>query len=85
MVQCALVVGNRKRVISVIKGRHIHHVGEQAARMMFQASWILAQAKAVGEDTLVSRAVDQIAGANFFPCRCLELDPLFDLNAMTGF
>ena len=78
MVQCALVVGDRQRVMSVIKGRHIHHVGKQGARMMFQAGRILAQAETVGEDTLVSRAVDEIAGANFFPCRCLELYPLLD-------
>ena len=44
--------------------------------MMFQAGRIFAQAKTIREDALVSRAVDEIAGANFFPARCLELYPL---------
>ena len=49
---------------------------------MFQAGRIFAQVETVGEDTLVSSAVDKIAGANFLPRGCLELDPLLvDLNA----
>ena len=49
---------------------------------MFKPAWIVAQAKALREDALVSSAIDEVAGANFFTCGCLELYPLLvDLKA----
>src|SRR6266481_508321 len=50
--------------------------------MVFEPSGILTQAKALGDEALVSGAIGQVAGANFFTCGCMELYPLFvDLNA----
>ena len=50
--------------------------------MMFQAGRIFAQAKTIGEDALVSSAVDQIAGVNFFPVDVWSFTPcLIDFNA----
>src|SRR6266849_5099850 len=50
--------------------------------MVFEPSGILTQAKALRDDALVSGAIDQVAGANFFTCGCLDFYPLLvDLNA----
>src|SRR5437667_7786613 len=50
--------------------------------MVFEPSGICAQANARPDDALVSGAIDQVAGADFFTCGCLELYSLFvDLNA----
>src|SRR6476620_588511 len=81
MVECALVVGDRERVVGVIKRRHVNHVGKESPRMMFQAGWILAQPKSVCENTSVAGSVDNIARADLFALRSLKLDSAFvDLN-----
>src|SRR5436190_23373964 len=49
--------------------------------MVFEPGGIFAQAKAVRDNAPVSCAIDEVAGANFFTCRRLDLYPLVvDLN-----
>src|SRR5262249_9179175 len=70
------MIRDRQRIVLFVKWRNIHHVRKERARMMLEPGGIFAQAKVIGEDTLMSGAIGKVAGADFFPARCLELYPL---------
>ena len=64
VVERALVIGDRQRIVSFIERRHIDHMGKESPRMMFEPAWIVAQAKMVRENAFVPGAIDEVAGAN---------------------
>src|SRR5262249_15844022 len=64
MVECAVVIGDGKGIICLVKRRNIDHVGKERPRMMFEPAWLVAQVEAFGENAFVPGTIDQVPRAN---------------------